>query len=175
MQTDIRHPIGEFVVERESSVETCKTASDRIKVMSSKFKKVADILDDTQLDTPYRLGGWTIRQIIHHIADSQMNGYVRFKLALTLDNPTILPYDQDAWAALPDATNCPVDVSVDLLDSVNKRWSAALSELSEDDFARPFNHPETGPETIGTLVQLHSWHGRHHIAQIASLRERMGW
>ncbi len=132
-------------------------------------------LSDKQLDTPYRLGGWTARQIVHHICDSNLNSYIRFKMALTEDNPAIKLWNQESWANLIDAKTAPVNVSLDLLDSLHIRWVMFLRSLSEVDFSRTFTHPESGIVSIERNIWNYSWHSRHHTAQIISLRERMGW
>ena len=130
-------------------------------------------LNDAQLDTPYRPGGWTVRQVVHHVADSHMNGYIRVKLALTEDVPTIKTYEEAAWAELADS-RADVDVSLALLDALHTRWVLLLRSLSEADYERTFNHPEWGLMTLGTLLRLYEWHGRHHVAHITRMRERMG-
>ena len=132
-------------------------------------------LSDAQLDTPYRPGGWTVRQVAHHVPDSHMNGFVRFKLALTEDNPTIRPYDEAAWARVPDTVRTPIDVSLALLDALHTRLVIVLESMSGGDFARPLVHPVNGPLTIDGLLQMYSWHGRHHVAHVTELRKREGW
>lgn len=127
-----------------------------------------------QLDTPYRDGGWTVRQLVHHVADSHMQAYVRFKLALTEHDPMIKPYDQDLWAKLADS-KAPVEVSLALLTALHQRWVALMRGLKPEDFARTYQHPETGPGTVDAAVHLYSWHGRHHIAHVTALRARKGW
>ena len=131
-------------------------------------------LSAAQLDTPYRPGGWTIRQVVHHLGESHMNAFIRFKLALTEDNPTIKPYDEDAWAKLKDAQS-PIEPSVTLLDALHQRWVVLLEGLEPADFARPLQHPERGPMTLDSMLQLYSWHGPHHVAHITGLRQREGW
>ena len=131
-------------------------------------------LSEAQLDTPYRPGGWTVRQVVHHVPDSHLNAYVRVKLALTENNPTIKPYDQDAFAGLPDQ-KLPIDVSLSLLDSLHARWVVVLKALTPQQFARPLYHPEIGAITIDYQVQTYGWHSRHHVAHITRLREREGW
>lgn len=131
-------------------------------------------LSDAQLDTPYREGGWTVRQLVHHIADSHANAYVRFKLALTESNPTIKPYDEAAWAALPDS-RLPIEPSLAMIEGIHKRLVALLESLAGSDFERTFQHPERGPMTIAANLALYEWHSLHHTAHITSLRQRMGW
>lgn len=129
---------------------------------------------DTQLDTPYREGGWTVRQLIHYVADSHTQGYTRCKLALTEDNPTVKPIDQDSWAALPDTTT-GVDTSLDLLDALHTRWVALLNALTNAQFRRPLRHPDNGQMWLDDLLGYYAWHGPHHIAHVRSLATRMGW
>ena len=132
-------------------------------------------LDDRQLDTPYRLGGWTVRQVVHHVPDSHLNAYTRFKLACTEPTPAIKTYDEARWAELPEARTAPIDVSLALLDSLHRRWVLFLESLGPADFARTLRHPEWGTPTVDELLAHYAWHGRHHTAHITALRERMGW
>ena len=132
-------------------------------------------LDDSQLDTPYRPGGWTVRQTVHHVGDSHMNSFIRCRLALTETEPTIRPYDQVTWAELPDMRTVPVGVSLQLIEALHTRWVAMLRGLQPADFDRTFRHPEVGVMTMSRNIALYAWHGRHHVAHITSLRERMGW
>ena len=131
-------------------------------------------LNDSQLDTPYREGGWTVRQVVHHVADSHANSYVRFKLALTEDWPTIKPYDEAAWANLPDSRD-PIDPSLVFIDGLHQRLVAVLESMNDADFERGFNHPERGRMDLATNLALYAWHSRHHTAHITSLRARQGW
>ena len=132
-------------------------------------------LNDGQLDTPYREGGWTLRQVVHHVADSHMNSYIRFRLALTEDEPTIKPYDEAVWANLIDAKTAPVAPSLSLLEGLHHRWAVLLRSLSETDVQRKFVHPELGTLTVDQYISLYAWHGKHHAAHITSLRERKAW
>jgi len=132
-------------------------------------------LSTEQLDTPYRPGGWTVRQVVHHLPDSHLNSYIRFRLALTEKEPTIKPYDQERWAELDDAKTAPIEPSLALLEALHQRWIMLLRSLIPADFARTFNHPEMGIVTLDATLRLYEWHGRHHTAHITSLRERMGW
>jgi len=133
-------------------------------------------LNDQQLDTPYRDGGWSARQVVHHVPDSHLNAYCRLKITLSEENsPTIRAYDEAAWAKLPDMFVTPTEVSLTLLDSLHARWVGLWSAMKDEDFARTFNHPEHGIRTLDWLLALYAWHGRHHVAHITSLRERMGW
>jgi hypothetical protein len=151
-----------------------RAAIEQIGATPSRFRTAAAGLDERQLDTPYRPGGWTLRQVAHHLPDSHLNAYIRCKLALTEDAPTIKPYDEAAWARLPDS-RLPIDVSLTLLDSVHHRWVVLLESLSEAEWDRTFVHPEVGVTRLDQLVALYAWHGRHHVAHVTSLRERMGW
>jgi hypothetical protein len=172
--TDLRFPIGEFVM---ATPVTPKLRADAIAAIAELPVKIRDAvrgLSEAQLDTPYRPGGWTVRQVVHHVPDSHLNAYVRVKLALTEDNPTIKPYDQDAFAGLPDQ-RLPIDVSLSLLDSLHARWVVVLKALTPQQFARPLYHPEIGAITIDYQVQTYGWHSRHHVAHITRLREREGW
>jgi uncharacterized damage-inducible protein DinB len=132
-------------------------------------------LTAAQFDTPYRPGGWTVRQVVHHVPDSHLNAYVRFKLALTEDSPTIKPYDEAAWAELPDTAATPIEVSLDLLESLHARWVRLLESMTEADFARRFHHPESGTMSLDTYLSGYALHCRHHVAHITRLRGRMGW
>lgn len=132
-------------------------------------------LNEQQLDTPYRVGGWTIRQVIHHVPDSHLNAYVRFKLALTEDAPAIKTYDEAAWATLPDAKTTPIETSLSLLEAIHVRWDIIMRSMSDSDFQRTINHPEWGNVDLNWMVRMYEWHGRHHSAHITSLRQRMGW
>ena len=132
-------------------------------------------LDDRQLDTPYRPGGWTVRQVVHHYADSHANSYVRFRLALTEDAPVIKPYDEQRWAELPDAKSAPISVSLTLLSALHQRWVLLLRSLDDQTFARTFIHPELGEMRLDKTLGLYAWHCHHHVAHITNLRARQGW
>jgi hypothetical protein len=172
--TDLRFPIGEFVMPSSVTPQLRTAAIGAIADMPARMREAVRGLSEAQLDTPYRPGGWTVRQVVHHVPDSHLNAYVRVKLALTEDNPTIKPYDQDAFAGLPDQ-KLPIDVSLSLVDSLHARWVAVLKALTPQQFARPLYHPEIGAITIDYLVQTYGWHSRHHVAHITRLREREGW
>jgi len=172
---DLRYPIGKF--QRPESV----TAEDRATWLAAladapaRFRNAVRDLDDAQFDTPYRPDGWTVRQVVHHVADSHMNSYVRFRLALTETDPTIKPYDEAQWANLHDAHTMPVEVSLQLLDSLHLRWVELLKSLTPADFNRTFRHPAMGQMTLSANLALYAWHSRHHEAHITALRSRMGW
>ena len=172
--TDLRFPIGEFVMPKPVTPNLRTDAIAAIAELPVKMRDAVRGLSEAQLDTPYRPGGWTVRQVVHHVPDSHLNAYVRVKLALTEDNPTIKPYDQDAFAGLPDQ-RLPIDVSLSLLDSLHARWVVVLKALTPQQFARPLYHPEIGAITIDYQVQTYGWHSRHHVAHITRLREREGW
>jgi hypothetical protein len=149
---------------------------EQIAATPGKLRIAVAGLDRAQLDTPYREGGWTVRQVIHHVPDSHLNAYVRLKLALTEDGPVIRPYDEALWAALEDSRQTPVEVSLTLLDSLHARWVTLLRSLGADDFRRTLRHPDhSGILTVDWLTALYAWHGRHHVAHVTSLRERLGW
>lgn len=171
---DPRYPIGRADRRPVLTADERRSAIDALAAAPAGFRAAVRGLTDAQLDTPYRPGGWTVRQLVHHVADSHLNAYTRFKLGLTEDNPTIKPYDQDAWVTLADST-MPVAVSLDLLDALHARLVALLRAAPPDAFSRTIEHPENGPMTLDQMLGVYSWHGRHHAAHITTLRERMGW
>ncbi|MBI4641727.1 MAG: bacillithiol transferase BstA [Candidatus Tectomicrobia bacterium] len=173
--TDLRYPIGEFKIEGDITHEQRQKLIDEIASTPAKVRSAVERLSQEQLDTPYRPGGWTVRQVVHHLADSHLNSYTRFRLALTEEEPTIKPYDQARWAELDDARMAPVEISLALLEALHRRWVLLLRSLTPGDFARTFLHPELGIVTLDATLRLYEWHGRHHTAHITSLRERMGW
>ena len=175
MPEDIRYPIGRFSFEGPLDSEPRKTLIEEIAAAPAKLRESVRGLTPDRLDTPYRDGGWTPRQIVHHVPDSHLNAYVRFKLALTEDVPLIKPYDQDLWAGLEDSRLTPVETSLALVDALHERWVILLRSLSEASFQRTFNHPEMGIVPLDRVLALYAWHGKHHSAQIVSLRERQGW
>jgi hypothetical protein len=173
--TDLRYPVGKFQ-PLEGITETKRQALiDGIEQAPAKLSAAIQGLTAEQLDTPYRPDGWTVRQVVHHVPDSHLNAYVRFKLALTEEAPTIRPYEQQLWAELADARVGPVEISLALLQALHRRWVLLLRALQKKDFARTFRHPELGVMTLDQQLQLYEWHGRHHVAHITSLRERKGW
>jgi hypothetical protein len=172
---DLRYPIGTFRVDGEITAARRAEWIDQIAAVPAQLRDALSGLSDDQLATPYRPGGWTLRQVAHHVPDSHMNSYVRFRLALTEDEPTIKPYQEDRWAELPDARTLPVNVSLDLLDSLHTRWVVLLRSLAESDWKRAFRHPELGLMALEKNLALYAWHGRHHVAHVTSLRARMGW
>jgi uncharacterized damage-inducible protein DinB len=172
--TDPRYPIGKFSYTGPLSAEQKKQCIDDIEQTPTRLREAVRGLSDPQLDTPYREGGWTVRQVVHHVPDSHMNAYIRFKLALTEDDPTIKPYLEDRWAELSDSRQ-PIENSLVMLDSLHRRWTILLRSLSDADWKRTFRHPELGPMTLERTLALYSWHGRHHVAHVTSLREKMTW
>jgi uncharacterized damage-inducible protein DinB len=172
---DLRYPIGKFHYEGPPSAEQKRKFLAEIEQAPANLRAAVKDLSDQQLDTPYRPEGWTVRQVAHHVPDSHMNAYVRFKLALTEDEPTIKPYAEDKWALLADTQTTPVEISLTLLDSLHTRWVNLLRSLKEDEWKRTFRHPEMGAMTLEKTLALYSWHGRHHVSHITSLRERSGW
>ena len=173
MENDPRYPIGNFdksMIASGRRAEYIQTYSE----LPAKLAAAVAGLNDEQLDTPYRDGGWTLRQTVHHLADSHMNGFIRVKFALTEDGPTIKPYDEASWAELPDKS-MPVDASMRILDGVHARLTELLRGLSDEQFERTYVNPESGPWTLDGFVALYAWHSRHHTAHITSTRERNGW
>ena len=175
MPEDLRYPVGKWVRLPVVDADAVATMIQQVASAPAELSAAVKGLSDTQLDTPYREGGWTPRQIVHHIADSHMNAYVRFKLGVTEENPTIKPYDEKSWAETVDAKTAPVDVSLPVIEGVHKRWVQFLRSLDGQAFARTVFHPEHGSMKLTDLLQLYAWHGRHHTAHITGLRQRQGW
>ena len=174
-EVDLRFPIGKFTFAGDVNDAQRKQFIRDIAETPARLRAATAGLTAEQLETPYREGGWTVRQVVHHVVDSHLNSYVRFRLALTEDAPAIKPYDEARWAELPDARHAPVELSLTLLDALHQRWVILLESFTEADFARTFTHPEMGQVSLDKNLALYSWHGRHHAAHITSLRERMGW
>lgn len=172
---DQRYPIGKFQWEDNLSEARRRELIEQITEAPSKVRAAVAGLSEQQLDTPYRDGGWTVRQLVHHLADSHMNAYVRFKLALTEDEPTIKTYEQDRWAETVDSRTASAGISLALLDGLHHRWTMLLRSMRAEDFARKFTHPEHGKITLERLLGLYAWHGRHHTAHVTELRARMRW
>jgi DinB superfamily len=172
---DLRYPVGEFHFPDSVSVQDLARFIDQIAETPARMRAAMAGLTDQQLDTPYRPGGWTVRQLAHHVPDSHINSYVRFRLALTEDDPVIKPYEEKLWAELPDARGMPVEPSLALLENLHARWVPLLRALSAADWKRSFRHPELGPVSLEQNAALYAWHGRHHVAHITGLRQRMGW
>ena len=174
-EVDLQYPIGRFEFPREVSSEDRARFIQEIAETPANLRAAVAGLSGEQLDTPYRPGGWTVRQVVHHVPDSHMNSYVRFRLALTEEEPTIKPYDEARWAELADARTAGIETSLALLETLHERWVLLLRALSDEDFRRQFRHPELGVVSLEKNLALYAWHGRHHVAHITSLRERMGW
>ena len=175
MTTDLRYPIGRFVYPGNAPAAQVQHAIDRIERLPRAMRTATSGLSDAQLGTAYRPGGWSVRQVVHHVPDSHMNAYIRTKLALTEDDPVIRTYDEQRWAMLPDSERTPIGTSLDLLDAVHARWVTLLRATAPEDYERPLRHPESGPLTLGLLILQYGWHGDHHVAHITRLREREGW
>jgi uncharacterized damage-inducible protein DinB len=172
---DLRYPIGKFSYDGPLSEEQKRTFLDDLAQTPKNLRAAVQGLSEAQLDTPYRRGGWTVRQVVHHVPDSHLNSYVRFKLALTEDEPTIKPYAEDRWAQLADTKATPVEVSLTLLESLHDRWVRLLRSLTQDEWKRTFRHPEVGAMNLEKTLALYAWHGRHHVAHVTALRKREGW
>ena len=172
---DLRYPVGKYhrpdrltPDEREAGIAAIATAPAALRAA------VAG-LSDAQLDTPYRPGGWTVRQVVHHVPDSHSNAYTRFKLGLTEDSPTIRPYEESLWAELPEAKSAPIAPSLAFLEALHVRWVMALTAIRPEEWQRTVVNPESGPYTLDQLLAMYVWHGRHHVAHVTELRRREGW
>ena len=172
---DLRYPIGEFKFEAPLADDERQALIEKIEQTPAHMRAAVAGLNDEQLDTPYRPEGWTVRQVVHHVPESHLNSYIRFKLAITEDEPVIKPYFEDRWAELDDARQAPIALSLDLLETLHRRWVWFLRSLKEKDWQRTFRHTELGVVNLDKTVALYAWHGQHHVAQITSLRERKGW
>lgn len=173
--TDLRYPTGRFNLPESMSTEDLEDAIGAIRTTPSALQEAVSRLSDEQLETPYRPGGWTVRQVVHHVADSHVISYLRMKLIVTQDHPTLVTYDQDQWAELGDVQTVPIGVSLQLLDCVHQRWVTFLDSLNPGDFERTAHHPEFGEVKLSDMVALYAWHGPHHVRHITALREREGW
>jgi uncharacterized damage-inducible protein DinB len=174
--TDPRYPIGPYVRRDELNPGERRALIDEIAAAPAHLREAVRGLDQTQLDTPYRDGGWSVRQVVHHVPESHLNAYTRLKLALTEDTPVIRPYDEDAWGQTAEVSITPVETSLTLLEALHERWVLLLRALTADQFRRALRHPDhSGTQTIDWLVSLYAWHGRHHVGHVTSLRERSGW
>ncbi len=172
----LRYPVGRFTYPTTVSPTELSAHIAEIERLPQNMRDAIAGLSEAQLSTPYREGGWAVRQVVHHVPDSHMNAFVRFKLALTEDTPTIRPYDQTKWAELPDVSGTPVQVSLSLLDSLHARWLKLLQGMNSSDFSREYLHPEHGKtHRLDAVLAMYAWHSRHHVAQITGLRERQGW
>jgi uncharacterized damage-inducible protein DinB len=171
---DPRYPVGKFVAPATITPDDRSIALAALAELPEQLRNAVDGLNAAQLNTPYREGGWTVRQLVHHIADSHMNAFVRVRLALTEDWPVIKPYDEKAWATLHDAA-APVEWSLELVESLHARWVMLLQSLKEEQWIRGYKHPENGPVSVETATLMYAWHSRHHVAHITHLRASEGW
>ena len=172
---DLRYPVGRHQRPQSLTAEQRRAAIETVASTPLHLRAAVSGLDDRQLDTAYRPDGWTVRQVVHHVPDSHLNAYIRFKLALTEDTPTIKPYDEAKWARLEDSKSTPIATSLALLDAVHDRWVRILRVMSASDFARTLDHPEIGVMNLDQALALYEWHGRHHVAHVTGLRTRNGW
>jgi uncharacterized damage-inducible protein DinB len=172
---DLRYPVGKFHFPGSVGPEERKTFIAQIAETPDRLRRALAGLSEEHLETPYRPGGWTVRQVVHHLPDSHMNSYVRFKLAVTEDEPTIKAYDEARWAELEDARHASIETSLGLLQALHERWTLFLRSLSPEDFARKLLHPQLGAVTLEQNLALYAWHGRHHVAHVTELRKREGW
>jgi hypothetical protein len=172
---DLRYPIGRLHRPESLPDAQRRRAIDVIAAAPAEMRAAVRGLDETQLDTPYRPDGWSVRQVVHHVPDSHLNAYIRFKLALTEDTPTIKAYDEAAWAKLDDSRTTPVETSLTMLEVLHDRWVRLLRSLSPTDYSRKLIHPENGPMTLDGVLATYEWHSRHHVAHIVGLRKRSGW
>lgn len=173
--TDNRYPIGTFKAKESYSIEEIANLINDIEALPTKIEEAIENMNDAQLDTPYREGGWTVRQVVHHLPDSHMNAYVRMKWTITEDQPRIKAYDEKAWATTPETKLAP-SISIDFLKSLHTKWAALMRGLSEGDLSRAFIHPDTNKSVkMDRMIGLYAWHGNHHLAHITTLKEKMGW
>jgi len=172
----LKYPIGKFSRPAFISSADISKWIQEIESLPEQLRETVGGLSDAQLDTPYRPDGWTVRQVVHHLPDSHINSYIRFKLALTEDNPTVKPYMEERWAELPEAKTAPLKISLDLLEALHKRWVIALRNITSEQWKRTFFHPESKRENrLDETLAMYAWHGKHHLAHIMELRKRMGW
>jgi uncharacterized damage-inducible protein DinB len=174
-KTDPRFPTGPFTFEPDVTPTTRRAAIAAIRATPAALRAAVTGLTDSQVNTPYRDGGWTVRQVVHHLPESHMNAFTRFKLALTEDTPTIKPYDEDGWVKLGDIERTPLETSLVLLEALHQRWVTLLDVMTDADFRRPLMHPVNGLMPLDRMLQLYAWHGPHHVAHITRLRSREGW
>ena len=174
-EQDLRYPVGRFQPPTQFANNDIAGWIGEIEALPGRLRKAVSNLTELQLDTPYRPGGWNVRQVVHHLADSHMNSFVRFRLALTENSPTIKTYNEAAWAELSDSKVARAEVSLHLLEALHARWVILLRSLKSADLTRTFRHPEAGEKDLNWALSLYAWHGRHHLAHITSLRHREGW
>jgi len=175
VEPDLRYPIGPFETVSTLTPDERRAAIEAIAEVPTRLRAAVAGLSPAQLDTPYRPGGWTVRQLVHHIGDSHMNALTRFKLALTEDEPTIKTYEENLWAELADAKTPPIEPSLALIENLHTRWIILLRSLTPQQFRRKFRHSGWGSETVDFLLAQYAWHGKHHVAHVTSLRRRNGW
>jgi uncharacterized damage-inducible protein DinB len=175
MSEDLKFPVGDFSPPEQVTAEMREKFIETIEKLPPNLRDAVENLSDEQLETAYRPAGWTVRQVVHHIADSHLNSFCRFKLGLSENAPTIKTYDEAMWAETADAKEAPIESSLSIIDGLHARWTRLLKSMSDDDFERKINHPERGEMTLGTLLALYDWHSRHHTAHITKLRERNEW
>lgn len=171
----LRFPVGRYKPQPQATPQDRAEWLNELESLPAKLRQAVEGLSNEQLDTSYRPGGWTVRQVVHHLPDSHMNSYMRFRFALTEDTPLIKPYDEATWAELTDAKSAPIGLSLGLLENLHARWTILLRSLSDAQFARSFRHPAMGDVRLDTALGLYAWHGRHHLAHITNLRQRNGW
>lgn len=171
----LRYPVGRYQPPSQITAQNRAQWLAELEALPAQLRQAVDGLSKEQLDTPYRPGGWTVRQVVHHLPDSHMNSYMRFRFALTEDAPPIKPYDEATWAELTDAKSAPIDLSLGLLENLHARWAILLRSLSDAQFARTFRHPKMGDVRLDAALGLYAWHGRHHLGHITNLRKRKGW
>jgi hypothetical protein len=172
---DLRYPIGRFAPPDRLEAAERERLIAQIEEMPRQLRRAVEGLGPEQIETPYRPGGWTVRQVVHHVPDSHINSYTRFRLALTEEEPVIRPYHEDRWAELPDSRTAPLEVSLSLLDALHARWGLVLRAITPEQWQRTLRHPEQGVVGLERNLALYAWHGRHHVAHVTSLRQRMGW
>lgn len=177
MSADLKYPLGKYEAPETITAQNLHDWICDIEHLPARLRQAISGLDDAQLDTPYRPDGWTVRQLVHHIADSHINAYIRFRLAITEDNPLIKPYEEARWAELPDAKTLPVEMSLSILTGLHARWAALLHSFPPEQWKRTFRHPEypTGSAPLDRVTGMYAWHSRHHVAHISNLRSRNGW
>jgi uncharacterized damage-inducible protein DinB len=174
-QLDLRYPIGGPKRAESFTAQERSVAIDGLRQLPQNLRSAVSALSEGQLETPYRPGGWTVRRLVHHVADSHMNAYIRVRLGLTEDWPTVAPYQENRWAELEDARTAAVSTSLDLLQTLHARWVQLFASLNDEEWKRGYVHPVNGRETLEQVVMLYDWHGRHHTAHVTRLSARMGW
>ena len=170
LSNDPRYPTGKLTFDPDVTPDKRRAWIDAIRTTPARLRAAVSGLTEQQLETPYRDGGWTIRQVVHHVPESHANAWIRFKLAMTEDSPTIKLYNEDAWVKLPDVPRAPIESSLTLLDALHQRWVALLEAMTDADFRRPLTHPERGQITLDTMLQIYAWHGPHHIGHVEIVR-----